>query len=153
MSDINIFMDSSALISGIISSAGAARAILLLAESGQITITISEQVIVETERSIARKLPGALAEVRQAILISKAQIVRDPTPEEVNNNLHLISYAPDVPIVVAAQKAGVDFLATLDLKHFINDPNVAKLSGLRIGTPGDALSWLRGQFSTGQLER
>jgi len=37
----------------------------------------------------------------------------------------------------------VDFLATHNRKHFLDDPKVAELSGLRIGTPGDALAWVR----------
>ena len=48
-----------------------------------------------------------------------------------------------VPILLAAMKASVDYLATHDRKHFLDDPKVAESSGLRIGTPGDALAWLR----------
>jgi hypothetical protein len=32
---------------------------------------------------------------------------------------------------------------TLNRKHFLEDPNVARSSGLRIGTPGDAVAWVR----------
>ena len=52
MPEINLFLDSSALMAGIISATGAARVLLLLAESGQLSITISEQVVTETERAI-----------------------------------------------------------------------------------------------------
>jgi hypothetical protein len=31
----------------------------------------------------------------------------------------------------------------LNRRHFIDDPAVAAHSGLRIGTPGDALAWVR----------
>jgi hypothetical protein len=37
----------------------------------------------------------------------------------------------------------VDYLVTLNRRHFIDDPAVAARSGLRIGTPGDALAWMR----------
>lgn len=37
----------------------------------------------------------------------------------------------------------VDYLVTLNGRHFIDDPAVAARSGLRIGTPGDALAWMR----------
>lgn len=64
-SRIDVFLDSSALFAGVASSAGAApaapaRALLLLAEADRITITVSEKVITETERALARKLPAAL---------------------------------------------------------------------------------------------
>jgi predicted nucleic acid-binding protein len=145
MSEINLFLDSSALIAGIVSTKGTARALLLLAEGGQIAITISEQVLAETERAIARKVPLALSDLRQAILASQAQIVRDPSPDEVNAHPNLISHSADTPIVLTAMEAKVDYLVTLNTKHFIDDPEVARRSGLYIGTPGDALSWVRAQ--------
>lgn len=149
MPSINIFLDSSALFAGIVSASGAARALLLLSETGHIQIIISEQVLTETERAIARKFPQALPDVRRVILASKAQIVRDPSPAEVRANLHLISHAADVPIVLAAMKGKVDYLVTLNRIHFIDDAGVARKSGLRIGTPGDALEWLRKRLSMG----
>ena len=144
MSRVNLFLDSSALFAGIASSTGAARVLLLLAETQHITITISEQVLVETERAIARKAPKALDDLRQAILASKAQIVRDPTPEEVRAQRNLISHPADIPIILAAMRIQADYLVTLNRKHFIDDPEVARQSGLRIGTPGEALEWVRG---------
>ena len=148
MPEINLFLDSSALVAGVISAEGASRVLLLLAETGHITATISEQVLTETERAIARKVPRVLNDFRQAILASRVQIVRDPAPEEVNANIDLVSHAPDVSIVLAAIQAKVDYLVTLNRKHFIDDPDVAEKSGLRIGTPGDALHWVREQIST-----
>lgn len=147
MSEINLFLDSSALFAGIVSTTGAARAVLLLAESDQITVTISQQVVAETERAIARKAPQVLADVRKAILASKAQIVHDPSPAEVKANLQLVSHPADVPILLAAMEAKVDYLVTLNRIHFIDDPEVAKKASLRIGTPGEALNWVRGQLS------
>ena len=148
MSKANLFLDSSALFAGIISTTGAARALLLLAESEQITITLSEQVLAETERAMARKVPQALADLRAAILISKAQIVQDPAPAEVRESLHLISHPADVPILLAAMKAKVDYLVTHNRLHFIDDPGVAMKTYLRIGTLGDALEWVQGRISS-----
>jgi predicted nucleic acid-binding protein len=147
MPGINLFLDSSALFAGIASGTGAARVLLLLSESGHITITISQQVLAETERAIARKAPRALNDVRQAILASKAQIVHDPSPAQVTANLGLIAHPADVPILLSAINAQVDYLVTLNRRHFIDDPDVAGRTGLRIGTPGDALHWVRGQIS------
>lgn len=139
----NIFLDSSALVAGAISNTGAARALLLLGEFGDIVITISEMVVVESERSVARKSPLNLDNLRSLIRISKVKIVRNPPMEESQANLYLIKDPGDVPILLAAMKAKVDFLVTHNRKHFLDDPKVAENSGLRIGTPGDALAWLR----------
>lgn len=143
MKKAEIFLDSSALMAGIVSSQGAARVLLLLAEDEKIALLVSEQVIAEVERNIARKMPRALPLVREMILRANVQILRDPRPEEVQLRKNWISHAADVPILVAAAAAKVDFLATLNQRHFLDDPEVAKRSGLRIGTPGDALAWVR----------
>lgn len=143
MSKIKVFLDSSAVMAGVISSAGAARVLLVMSENGQIETFISEQVIVETERSIAKKVPQALPEFRQTLKDANLKVVQNPTPEEIEENLSLIADPDDVPILLAAMRAHVDYLATHNRKHFLNDPKVAEKAGLKIGTPGDVLTWIR----------
>lgn len=142
-----IFFDSSALIAGIVSAQGAARSLLLLAEDEKIILTVSEQVITEVERNIARKAPKAVPVARELILSANIRILRDPQIEEVLSHQDWVSHPADVPILVAAARARVDFLATLNTKHFMDDPEVSRRSGLRIGAPGDALSWVRERLS------
>ena len=143
---LKIFLDNSALFAGIASSIGAARALLILGETQNIQLAISEQVVVETERAIARKIPTALSLVRQAILDSKAKIHPDPTLDEIQAYLNWMNDPTDVPILVAAMKAQVDHLVTLNRRHFLEDANLAQKSGLLMGTPGDALVWVREQL-------
>lgn len=143
MSSLNLFFDSSALFAGVISANGASRALLVLAEAGQIYITVSEQVIAETERALARKIPQALPDYRRAVRVTGLGIVRDPTREAIGAHANIVAHEADVPIVVAAMQAQTDFLVTLNRRHFIDDPDVTRRSGLRIGTPGDALAWTR----------
>jgi len=146
MPGTDLFLDSSALFAGVVSSTGAARAPLLLAERGMVTLVVSEQVVVETERAVARKIPQALAHYREALRSTGLRIVRDPAPEEVQAHRDIIAHQADVPIVVAAMEAQVAYLVTFNRRHFIDDPGVAVRSGLRIGTPGDALAWVREQL-------
>lgn len=143
MPKFNIFLDSSALIAGAISETGAAHVLLNLGESRDVLLVVSELVILESERSIAKKAPRSLNDLRQIIRASNLQIVENPSREEVEANLYLISDPYDVPILLAAMKANVDFLVTHNRKHFLDDPKVTEKSGIRIGTPGDALVWLR----------
>ena len=143
MTSPDLFFDSSALFAGIVSASGASRALLLLAEAEQIAITVSEQVVVETERAVARKIPRALPEFREAIRATGLRIVRDPAPDEIEAYADIISHQADVPIVVAAMRVKTDYLVTLNRRHFIDDPAVADRSKLRIGPPEDALTWVR----------
>lgn len=143
MPGIKLFFDSSALISGVFSALGAARALLLLAEDERIAILVSEQVIAEVERNLARKAPKTLLDAREMILRANLRILYDPAPEEVRQHADWIAHAPDLPILVAAAQAGVDFFVTLNTRHFMDDPSVAVKSALHIGTPGDALAFVR----------
>lgn len=143
MSKLNIFLDSSALIAGVISETGAAHALLQLGESQDILLTISEIVIVESERSMAKKSPNNLNDLRSLIKSARLRITHNPSDEEVQANLYLINDPHDVPILLAAMKAKVDYFATHNRKHFLDDPKVAERSGIKIGTPGEALAWLR----------
>lgn len=147
MAKPDIFLDSSALIAGAISETGAAHALLQLGESEDIHLTVSEMVIVESERSMARKVPQNLNDLRVLIKRSKLRIVANPSKKEVQTHLYLIKDPNDVPILLAAMKAKMDFLATHNRKHFLDDPNVSEQSGIQIGTPGDALAWIREKLS------
>jgi predicted nucleic acid-binding protein len=152
MRAINIFLDSSALLAGIVSSKGASRAILLLGEDQKIKLIISEQVIVEVERNLARKAPQALIFAREMIIRANLEIVRQPSPEDVRQHLDWIRHPADVPIFLAAYRARVDFLATLNTRHFLDDPEVARKSWLRRGTTGDVLAWVRGRLVSSEGE-
>lgn len=121
---------------------------MLLGEADLVSLLVSEQVIVETERALARKAPRALTYYREALRGSRILIVRDPSSQEIAGHEAIISDRTDVSIVVAAMRAAVDLLVTLNRRHFIDNPDVAVASGLRIGTPGDALAWVRSQLAT-----
>ena len=114
-----------------------------MSETGQIETFISEHVIVESEWSLARKVPHALPDFRQAIKDAQPKIVKNPTTKEIKDNLYLIEDPDDVPGLLSAMQAHVDYLATHNTKHFIDDPKVAELAGIKIGTPGDILAWIR----------
>lgn len=143
MKKVNIFLDSSALIAGIFSETGAAHVLLQLGETEDIALTISELVIKETKRSIGRKKPESLEIAEQEIQKSNIKILQDPSYKEIQANLYLMNDPDDVPILLAAIKAKVDYLATHDRKHFLDDPKVTERAGIKIGTPGDVLAWLR----------
>ena len=147
-----LFFDASALFAGVISAVGAARALLLLSEAGILAITVSEQVIAETERTLARKAPTALPFYRETLRASRLRIIKDPSAAEVAAARNMIAHEPDVSILVAAVKIRTGCLVTFKRRHFIEDPEVARRSGLRIGTPGDALAWVRNEIGATRQE-
>ena len=83
MEKVNIFLDSSALIAGIISETGAAHVLLQLGETEDIALTISELVLDETTHSIARKSPANLENAQKEIQKSGIKILQDPSDGEI----------------------------------------------------------------------
>ena len=136
-----VFLDTSALIAGIASLRGAARAVLQLAEIGLIEVIVSRQVIVEADRNIEEKLPEMLNEYRKFIEILAPALVDDPQQKDVKRFLTVIN-PDDAPILASAVISDADFLITWDRKHFIGK-NIHIHSNLKIVTPGEFLKYFR----------
>ncbi|MDP2754116.1 MAG: PIN domain-containing protein, partial [Nitrospirota bacterium] len=128
-----VFLDTSALIAGVASSRGAARAVLQLAEIGLIEVIVSRQVIVEADRDIEEKLPEMLNEYREFIELLAPVLIDDPRQKDVERFLKVINY-DDAPILASAVSSGADFLITWDRKHFIGK-DIHTHSNLKIVTP------------------
>lgn len=139
---IRVFLDTSALLAGLASPQGAAHLILALAEADLLTLVVSEEVLLEAERNLAAKLPEALPYYRQWREACPLEQVPPPSAGAVLRAAGII-HPKDAAILAAAMEARVDYLVTLDRRHFLSDPEVARRSGLRIGTPGDFLVWFR----------
>jgi len=137
-----VFLDTSALLAGLASPQGASNVILCLAEAKLIVLAISQEVLVETERNLQVKLPRALPEYRRFLAVCPLETVTMPSDQQVEA-AKMIIHPKDAPILAAAMSAGVDYLVTHNRKHFLDDPEVARKSGLTIGTPGDFLAWFR----------
>lgn len=138
---LKVFLDTSALIAGIASSKGAARAVLQLAEVGLIEVFVSPQVIVEADRNIEAKLIEMIDEYREFIEILAPVLVDDPLQKEVKKFSSII-HPDDAPILATAVNSGVDFLVKWDRKHFIGK-NISIRSNLKIVTPGEFLKYFR----------
>ena len=140
-----VFLDTSVLLAGLASPRGASNVILALAEAGLLTLVVSEQVLVEAERNLQEKLPKAIPEYERFLNTCPLERIADPSTEDVVKAKGII-HPKDASILVAAKSAQVDYLVTLNRKHFLDDPGVARTSGLRIGAPDDFLAWLREQL-------
>ena len=140
-----VFLDTSALLAGLASPRGASNAILALAEAGLLTLVVSEQVLVEAERNLQEKLRKAIPEYRRFLAACSVTTIPDPSAADVAN-AEAIIHTKDAPILRAAMDAQVDYLVTLNRKHFLGNPEVTRRSGLRIGAPEDFLAWFRQQL-------
>lgn len=137
-----IFLDSSALISGLNSPTGAAGIILSTFQAGDFFIYISDQVLEEVHRNIQTKFP-LLKERFLLFLMAKPKIIPNPSLNEIRKAEKLI-HSEDAPILAAAIKLKPDFLITWDKKHFLKKEVVSNIS-FTICTPKEFLQkfWKR----------
>ena len=134
---LRVFLDTSAIIAGMVSGRGAAREVLRLGESGVIQIYLSEQVLTEADRVFRAKFPTLIAEFHKFLRNLDPVLVDDPTRAEVSSIEGWIN-ADDAPILAAAIKSRADCLVTWDLKHF-QSRKVTENVQLPIFTPGEFL--------------
>ncbi|MGB4781482.1 PIN domain-containing protein [Candidatus Methylomirabilis sp.] len=141
-----VFLDTSALIAGIVSLAGAAREVLRLCEAGAVELLVSRQVLTEADRNLSAKLPAFVPDYRHLMRRMSPTLVEDPTDREVVQARRVIHHK-DAPILAAAISAEVDYLITWNTKHFHTSP-VMRAVRFRIATPGEFLEEFRGWLSS-----
>ena len=78
-----IFFDTSAYIAALVSSEGAARELVRLAEGGIIRMVVSEEVIIETDRVLAKKFPELVQESRRLWKELAPEIAPNPAADQI----------------------------------------------------------------------
>ena len=134
---IKVFIDTKVLIAGTASVTGASAAVLDLCEAESIQMVISRQVLMEADRNFSAKLPGLVGQFRQFIRNLAPLMVEDP-PAAVVDRLASLIDRKDAAILAAAIDSKVDFLITLDKKHFLKQ-KVQRDIPVEVCTPADFL--------------
>jgi predicted nucleic acid-binding protein len=86
---------------------------------------------------------NAVLRFYEALGLLDLEIVPDPTSREIEAQTRII-HAKDAHMLAAASGAGVDFLLTLDRKHFMTRAVLEAGFSFAILTPGDFLRRLVG---------
>lgn len=141
-----VFLDTSVLIAGLASPTGASAAIRDLGEAEELRIVLSRQVLIEADRVLFRKFPELIERYRLFIKNVAPELSDDP-PRDVVQAAEAVIDADDAPILAAARHAQVDYLVTLNTKHFLI-PKVRVFYSAPIVTPGEFLAAFRAFWET-----
>lgn len=141
-----MFLDTNVLIAGLLSRTGASAAILDLGEAEEILVVVSQQVLVEADRSFLAKFPHLIERYRMFIKNLSPLLVDDPSPRAVTEAIQAIN-ADDAPILAAAKAESIKYLVTLNTKHFLT-PKVRAFLAAPILTPGEFLAAFRREWET-----
>jgi predicted nucleic acid-binding protein len=135
------FLDTSALIAGLLSPTGSAHEVLRLFEIGVVELIVSRQVLVEADRNLTAKLPALLDAYHDFLLRLAPHVAEDPSREAVGRAMQVIHHA-DAPILASAVAAQVDYLITWNTRHFHKKP-VKDFVSFSIVTPAEFLMAFR----------
>ena len=136
---LNLFLDSNVLFSGIASKKGASHEILKLGIANKTKIITLDYVLDEVRLNLSQKMPQRLADFEQILKLVEPIVCPEPSSTKIVEALKIISDPKDAPILAAVIDIKPDYLVTLDKKHFIESPSIAKKSNIKIVTPGDFL--------------
>lgn len=120
--------------------------LLVLAAREEITLILSPQVIGDVQTYVSQKEPEHLTKLESFLAMVEYELVPDPSPEEVAAHAALVRDASDIPIVLAAATANVDYLITTDpdLTDEETVKRVRERLGLRILRVGQFLDKVMG---------
>jgi hypothetical protein len=113
-----VFVDADVLFAGAAAPGehGASLVVLRVAEITLVEAVASQQVVMEAERNLAEKLPGALPGFR--LIVSRClRVVPDPAPADLSPQTGLAD-PKDLPILVAAMREKCPWLVTFNVRHF-----------------------------------
>lgn len=144
---MKVFLDSSVIIAALLSAEGGSAQIIEFCEANVLQGYISMDVKRECEEVIKRKFPEAERSFKKLIKIGRLKIVKRIKPKLLRNAKNWMEYLKDSKILAAAKQAEVNYLLTLDIKHFIKDPHVSEKANIKILTPGDFLKFFRKELN------
>lgn len=132
-----VFLDSSILVAASASKTGASALILGWCRQGKIAGFVSKDAVNEASKNVSLKLDSA-AQQRLTQFLQKAALKLAPNPPlSLVIKCEKLIFPKDAPILAAALNVGVDYLVTLDKKHFLQEDVLKFAQPAKILLPGD----------------
>ena len=140
---LRLFLDSNVLTGGIVARWGLDRAVLSLCAAKICRLVLAEAVREEVAENLLLHAPRLDAPEAQQLLddytrlieLAQPEVVPYPGEKDVLASRRLIAHEADVAVLLSAMNAKPDWVLTHNTKHFT--PQVAKRTGLQIGSPAD----------------
>ena len=136
------FLDTSVVFAAVLSPAGGARKLFLLAEAGVLRLVVGPTVLVECDEIVRRKTPHSMPILAQLLAASQIETSAAPTRNQIRTAQSLVRYTPDARVLAEAIHAKPDWFVSHDKEHFLKSRSKFNLP-FEIGTPGDLLQWFK----------
>lgn len=136
---IRVFLDANVYFAGFYSKEGASALVLELARRKKIQIVASRLVLREADRNLRKKTDSkTLRNFHRYLQETRLQIVPPPSDQFLAQFEPYI-HPKDVPVLTAAVEAKVNFIVTLDRRHFLTPQVLSHAGKIKILTPADFL--------------
>lgn len=136
---MKVFLDANVYFAGAMSSEGASAMVLKLAKMGKIEIFANHLVLLEAERNLAQKADQKILERFHHDLQQIPIHMIHSVEQKVLVKYQALINFKDAPILAAAVETGIDYLITLDRRHFLVPKILSHSPKIKILTPGDFL--------------
>ena len=137
---IRVLLDANVYFAGCASPKGASAFILELARKKEIQVVASRLILREAELNLRLKSTSEAVEIFHR-LFKQTELQVIPSPDESTcARYEEIIHPKDVPVLAAAVAAKVDYIVTLDRRHFLNPLVLKEAQPIKILVPGDFLN-------------
>lgn len=134
-----VFLDANAFVAAARSPSGGSSLSLEVCHARMFQGMTTQRVLLEAQRNIASKFGDEeLLRFYRQLAALDPEIVEPAAEAEIERYSHLVQ-KKDTPILAAAVRSGVQFLLTLDRRHFMTQSVEQASLPLSILTPGDFL--------------
>ena len=140
--NLKIFLDTSVIISAVLSSIGGARQVFYLGEAGVLDLVVGPSVLREADEVVRRKIPDSLPLLAQLLFAGQVKTSQAATSEQIENARTCVEYRPDAFVLAEAMATQPDWFITHDKEHFLKPRNDLQLS-FKVGTPGDLINAIK----------
>ena len=136
---IRVFLDANVYFSAARSKSGASAAILEIAKLKQITVLVTRTILREAERNIRLKeFPYTRLRFYEIVTKIKPTLITIDKKQAEKRYLKVIN-RKDTYVLEGARKAKVEYLVTLDKKHFFSKKLRNISFPFQIVTPGQLI--------------
>lgn len=108
-------------------------------------LLIGPNVLREADEIVRRKIPASLPTLAHLLETGKVLVTSAPTKNQIESAKKMVAYLPDAYVLAEAIASAPDWFVTHDKEHFLNVKQPLVLP-FEIGTPGDLLQKLKGDF-------
>ncbi len=136
-----IFLDTSVYIAALLSPQGGSGELVRLAEAGAIRIVVSERVVVEADRVLARRFPDLIEESHRLWRSISPEIAPAPSSRLLSPFLEKLQRG-DASLLCSAQLAQVSAFVTWNTRDFMKS-GIDTLVSFPIVIPGECLKLFR----------